>query len=136
MKQKLFLLLLMAFIPKAMMAYDVEVDGIYYYLNSSNLTASVGYGTQKYSGNVTIPTTIYYSGKTYSVTSIWYGAFSDCTGLTSITIPNSVTSIVGYVFSGCTSLTSITVDEGNTKYDSRGDSNAIIETSTNKLIAG
>ncbi|MBR1752743.1 MAG: leucine-rich repeat domain-containing protein, partial [Ruminococcus sp.] len=36
-------------------------------------------------------------------------AFSDCTSLESITIPNSVTSIGEYAFSDCTSLTSITI---------------------------
>ena len=35
--------------------------------------------------------------------------YSDCTGLTSITIPNSVTSLTKYCFSGCTGLTSITI---------------------------
>ena len=44
-----------------------------------------------------------------SVTSIGYGAFKDCTGITSITIPNSVTSIGNYDFYGCTGLTSITI---------------------------
>ena len=44
-----------------------------------------------------------------SVTSIGGGAFSGCTGLTSITIPNSVTSIGGDAFSGCTGLTSVTI---------------------------
>ncbi len=36
-------------------------------------------------------------------------AFSNCSSLTSITIPNSVTSIGDVAFSGCSSLTSITI---------------------------
>ena len=36
-------------------------------------------------------------------------SFSSCSGLTSITIPNSVTSIGSYVFQDCSSLTSITI---------------------------
>ena len=71
-----------------------------------------------------------------SVTSIGYDAFAYCTGLTSITIPNSVTSIGDYAFNGCSGLTSIVVDGNNTKYDSREDCNAIIETETNTLVSG
>ena len=71
-----------------------------------------------------------------SVTSIGTGAFDGCSGLTSVTIPNSVTSIGGWEFRGCTGLTSIIVEEGNPKYDSRNNCNAIIETATNTLIAG
>ena len=70
------------------------------------------------------------------VTSIENGAFEDCTGLTSITIPNSVTAIGGDAFSGCTGLTSITVASGNTTYDSRNNCNAIIKKSTNELVVG
>ena len=44
-------------------------------------------------------------------------AFSNCTGLTSITIPDSVTSIGGYAFSGCTGLTSITIPDSVTSID-------------------
>ena len=36
-------------------------------------------------------------------------AFSGCTGLTGVTIPNSVTSIGNYAFNGCSGLTSITI---------------------------
>ena len=71
-----------------------------------------------------------------SVTSIGDYAFSGCIGLTSIEIPNSVTSIGDYAFSGCSGLEQIIVDAGNTAYDSRDNCNAIINSSTNELVAG
>lgn len=71
-----------------------------------------------------------------SVTTIPSYAFSGCSGLTSLTIPGSVTFIGESAFSGCSGLTSIVVDEGNTKYDSRNNCNATIETASNALILG
>ena len=71
-----------------------------------------------------------------SVTSIGERAFFKCSGLTSVTIPNSVTSIGDYAFIGCSGMTSISVASGNTKYDSRNNCNAIIETASKTLIAG
>ena len=71
-----------------------------------------------------------------SVTSIGQSAFEYCTSLTSVTIPNSVANIGMNSFCECTGLTSIVVESGNTTYDSRNNCNAIIETSTNTLIAG
>ena len=71
-----------------------------------------------------------------SVTSISEWAFGYCSSLTSITIPNSVTSIGQRAFSWCSGLTSIVVESGNTTYDSRENCNAIIETSSNTLVAG
>ena len=68
-----------------------------------------------------------------SVTSIGAWSFS-YTGLTSLDIPASVTTIDNDAFTNCSSLASIQVDEGNTVFDSRDNSNAIIETATNTLI--
>ena len=63
-------------------------------------------------------------------------AFSNCTGLTTLTIPKSVTTIGYGAFSGCSGLLSIVVEEGNPNYDSRNNCNALIETATDSLIAG
>ncbi|MBQ7407207.1 MAG: leucine-rich repeat protein, partial [Clostridia bacterium] len=49
-----------------------------------------------------------------SVTTIGDSAFKGCTGLTSITIPDSVTTIGNSAFSGCSGLTSITIPDSVT----------------------
>ena len=46
-----------------------------------------------------------------SVTSIGDSAFSGCSGLTSVTIPDSVTSIGRSVFSSCNNLTNVTIPD-------------------------
>lgn len=79
-------------------------------------------------GSLTIPST---------VTTIGSRAFINCSGFTGcLTIPNSVTSIGDNPFSGCYGLEQIIVESGNAVYDSRGNCNAIINTSTNQLISG
>ena len=90
-------------------AYDFEVDGIYYYLNTSDMTATVTSGDEKYAGDVVIPSSVTYNTKTLKVPTIGGYAFSGCTSLTSVTIPNSVTEINRSAFLGCTSLTSVTI---------------------------
>ena len=95
-----------------------------------------------------------------SVETIGSGAFNYCTGLTSVTfadgsalksidgeafastnlssvsIPASVTSIGQSAFSSCINLATITVETGNKVYKSPEGSNAIIETTSKKLIVG
>ena len=105
--KKSILLTLSILISIVANAYDFEVGGIYF--NKDGNCAIVTSGDSEYSGDVSIPSTVNYGGMEYSVTSIGYGAFEDCTGLTSVTIPNSVTSIGDYAFSGCSGLTSVTI---------------------------
>lgn len=71
-----------------------------------------------------------------SITTISEGAFQSCSSLTDLSIPKSVTSIDGNPFWGCGNLNTISVDKENPNYDSRDNSNCIIETETNKIISG
>lgn len=160
-------------------SYDCTVDGVCYMLDDRDMTATVTFhdeyfildcGAPKegelgvdygvvYKGDVVIPKSIDYGGKTYTVTTIAYAAFMFSEEMTSVTIPNSVTVIEEQAFYGCTGLTSvhipasvsklsaeafrccsglasITVDGDNGRYDSRGGCNAVIETETNTLLCG
>ena len=85
-----------------------KIGGIYYILARG--AAAVADNPDGYTGEIEIPETVNYEGKTYSVTGIGYNAFKNCSGLTSVTIPNSVKSIEEGAFSDCSGLTSITVE--------------------------
>lgn len=63
-------------------------------------------------------------------------AFNGCVKLTKMYIPEYVKEIEWGVFEKCSALESIEVSRDNAFYDSRDNCNAIIETGTNKLIAG
>lgn len=114
---------------------SVEIDGIYYNLDTNAKTAEVTHkenNYHSYSGYVNIPSSITYDGNTYivnsigeycfsscdissvyiptSVTNIAIGAFSMC-DITSLVIPNSVTHISHSAFYGCRSLIIVTISE-------------------------
>ena len=114
--KKLFSLFILCLCFSTAWGHDVEVDGIYYNLNNEDKTASVTFKgdnifsyENEYTGDVVIPETINVNGTQYQVTSLGGHCFYDCTGLTSITIPNSVTSLENNCFGWCSSLTSITI---------------------------
>ena len=96
-------------------AHDFEVDGIYY-SRISGTEVSVTYRgnsynsySNEYTGDVVIASTVSYNSVEYSVTAIASSAFSGCSGLTSVSMPNSVTTIGSSAFSGCSRLTAVTI---------------------------
>ena len=132
MKKKFTFLLAVAASVGTMFASDIQVDGIWYDFDQSSKTATVTYRgsssdsySKEYTGDIVIPASVTYNynGITYSVTSIGNAAFAGCTGLTSVTIPNSVTSIEDdNVFWGCFKLTSVTINSNAIVSDSYGKS--------------
>ena len=95
-------------------------NGLYYRLYKSEVTIWVTvWESKSYKKltTVTIPETITYKKNIYKVTTIGCDAFSGCSGLTSVTIPNSVTSIGSSAFSGCSSLASVYIPNSVTSID-------------------
>lgn len=116
-------------------------DGLNYQITSStDRTAILSYqdNTKQY-GDLTLPTSVtLYDGVEFRVTGIGISAFNNCSGLTSVTIPdsyteisvyafnycrnlkevnmtNSIASIGGWAFSGCNSLSAITLSNSITE---------------------
>ena len=89
-------------------SYTYQGKTLYYTITSSN-TVQVANNYGSVSGDVVIPSSVTNNGTTYSVTSIGERAFSYCSSLTSVTIPNSVTSIGNSAFRNCSGLTSVTI---------------------------
>ena len=115
MKKQILLAIVMLtpLLTSAEILERININGIYYNLNQetkqAEVTNSVGWGGGGYSGNIVIPQVVEYNSLSYSVTTIGYQAFWNCSVLTSVTIPNSVTTIDSSAFDSCSGLTSLTI---------------------------
>lgn len=135
--KKLMTSLLALIAAHSALAYDFEVDGLYYNINVDS-TLTVTRGLEKYSGDIIIPNTVVHDGKTYTVSDIGYAAFASSDDLTSVvmgdsikhiisdsfsgsknlknvTLNKSVLTIGSYAFAGCSSLTQFTIPDAVTK---------------------
>jgi hypothetical protein len=120
--RRFFATLLIISVSALSWAYDFEVGGIYYNINSDGTSVSVTYRDNSYFsyvGSFVIPSSVTYNNNTYSVTSIGYRAFYDCSNLSSVIIPNSVTSIGNQAFDGCLGIISITIPNSVTHIGGR-----------------
>ena len=129
---KHFCLALLLACSNCVWAYNFEVDGIYYEIVDEN-TVYVVNGYDSYYGDIVIPSTVTLDSVTYDVQGVMHGAF-DYSGITSLTFPSTL--YIYYPITGCYALESIVVQGDDGYYDSRDNCNAIIETSTNRLVLG
>ncbi len=110
----ILLTVLLSMVGTKALAYDIAVqnaDGvtIYYNYSEDGTELTVTSGDNKYIGNIVIPEEVTYKNRTRKVTYISDLAFFVCSGLTSVTIPNSVTSIGYRAFYYCRKLTLVTI---------------------------
>lgn len=91
-------------------------EGLIFILNEEDDTAVLKDVSAPLSlTSVTVPATITHETVTYAVNTINFYAFSECSKLSSITIPNSVTSIGEYAFNNCSSLETVEIPDGVTR---------------------
>ena len=106
-----FVMLVVMMLMMANSAMAEVIDGLRYRLDADTKTATLlPKAGGNYSGDIIIPEKVKGNdGVEYVVTLLGASCFSDCSGLTSITIPPFVTSLGDCCFSGCWGLTSITI---------------------------
>lgn len=126
MKKRFFLICMaLGFIFNNAFAYDFTAQAqmgaanqttLYYNIKTTSTVELVGPGGEnintwndytKPHSSVIIPSTVTYAGQVYTVTSIAKYAFSNCTDLSVITIPNSIKAIGDRAFYNCSGLYNI-----------------------------
>ncbi len=124
MKKILLACLMTLFSISTWAGNGIEVDGIYYNFSDDTLEATVtcsgneGVGasaTNDYTGDIVIPETVVYEGKTYTVTAIgdyaFHGTSTTYSNVSSVSIPKTVTSIGNHAFRYNSTMTEIDIPE-------------------------
>ena len=112
MKKHLLILIALVAINSTAFAQTFEREGIYYRIASHTepyIVTVIANTDNPYSGAIVIPASVIYEGLTYTVWEIGQSAFSGCSDLTDVTIPNSVTTIAFTAFNSCRNLTSLII---------------------------
>ena len=94
---------------------DIEVNNLIFSVgtyNGERAAICEGLKDKKEITDLIIPDEIVYEGDKYSVIEIRQSAFEGCSGLTSVTIPNSVTEIGECAFRVCSRLKELTLKDG------------------------
>lgn len=103
----------MALMTLVAMAAEVTDNGITYYLQDANLTASaLAYDKYTLSGDIVIKDKVTSGGKTYTVTGIQDYGFDGCNNITSVQLPNTLTEFGQAAFRNCSNLKSINIPSG------------------------
>ena len=116
MKRLITLFAAVAFAAQAW-ADDFTIGNLKYTITDAEKhEVSVGLisNDNKPEGDLAISAEVENDGVTYIVTTIGDYAFRVCSGLTSVSIPNSVTSIGAMAFERCSGLTTVTIPESVT----------------------
>ena len=87
---------------------DININGLGYKKTPSGVSV-VGYDNNSNITNLTIPSSVNIDGEQYPVTEINESAFSGCTSLQSVTIPESVTIIGKQAFADCKNLATVII---------------------------
>lgn len=95
------LTMLMSMVGLKALAYDLQINGIYYNVDIENFVATVTAGEDEYSGNLIIPEEITYRGRNFHVTEV---SFGNMPNLESLTLPNSITRLT---LSACDRITTL-----------------------------
>ena len=90
-------------------AQDFEANGIYYNRLGGDSCEVTYNPNENYSGNVVIPSKVSDGGKTYTVTRIGNTAFSGCSELTGIEMPNTIKEIGLSAFWKCYGLKNVNI---------------------------
>ena len=103
--KKILLIAMLIIVANNVKAHDFEVDGYYYnFVSIPDLTVALTYEgdetdankiSPSYSGDVTIPKTVEYLGKTFNVIGINANAFANC-NIGTLTIPNTIQGVCAF----------------------------------------